>query len=125
MASALPLEAEVSLRATPSLKALAIGCSERDSKARAIDSALLLSTPSAYQAFEIVNLPFVSVPVLSKAMVSMSVICSSASARFSKIPCRFNFAIAQVNADGVANPSAQGQVATSTDMVIQNASSLP
>ena len=33
--------------------------------------------------------------------------------------------IAQVNAEGVARPRAQGQVATNTEMVIQKASALP
>ena len=71
------------------------------------------------------NWPAVKVPVLSSAMVSMVVSCSRASARLSKTPCLFNRAIAQVRAEGVANPSAQGQVATSTAIAIQNASSLP
>jgi hypothetical protein len=55
-------------------------------------------------------------------MASISGIVSKTWPDFIMIPSRLRRVVAQVNAVGVANDKAQGQVTTNTESVIQNAS---
>ena len=112
---------------TVSLKpanALAIGCSEKLSSCAASRNA----SASLYWLFtsstrSMVKRPCVKVPVLSKAI---SVNCGSVSKTWAcliKIPRFVRLATAHVRAVGIAKLSAQGQVATSTEIVTQKACS--
>lgn len=67
------------------------------------------------------GLPDVSVPVLSKTIVSIFVIFSNISAPFIKIPWEAARPVPTITAVGVANPKAHGQAITRVEIPKSNA----
>ena len=95
--------------------ALPSGCSLRDSAEAVSLRSSFSSIPLSEGRISLTSRqPFVSVPVLSKAIVSTLPIFSSASPDLMITPCFVACPMAAIMAVGVASTSAQGQKTTST-----------
>jgi len=96
--------------------ARASGCSLFFSRPNASMSRSPVSMPSAATTSVTSGSPFVMVPVLSSTTVAMSCAFSRASALLIRMPCFAPLPVPTMMAVGVARPSAQGQLMTSTAM---------
>ena len=102
--------------------ALARGCSLSASAAAASVSTRSSSSPSAPTMPVTAGSPMVSVPVLSKRIVSTVRICSSARRSLISTPPRAARSVAMDTTSGIARPSAWGQAITNTVTVRTTAS---
>ena len=103
------------------LTALANGCSLFFSREAATLSNSFSETPSIAIISVTVGSPFVIVPVLSRATILILPVCSSAAEVLYKIPHLAPTPLPTIIATGVANPKAQGQLITSTQMPLASA----
>ena len=101
--------------------ARARGCSLFFSRARASSKSCLSSTPSAGIRSVTLGSPLVMVPVLSRATISVFPVSSRETAVLNMIPCRAPMPLPTMMATGVASPRAQGQLITSTDILLASA----
>ncbi len=103
--------------------ALAIWCSDPRSRAAAVISRSVSSTPAAGVTWTTLGAPRVRVPVLSKTITSSLTASSRAAAFLISTPCRAPSPVPTMMAMGVARPSASGQAMTKTVMVRVRANS--
>ena len=96
--------------------ARASGCSLFFSSAAARVSSSSLVTPSAGSTSVTTGSPLVMVPVLSSATICTRPAISSEAAVLNSTPCFAPMPLPTMMATGVARPSAQGQLITSTEM---------
>ncbi len=94
--------------------ARAIGCSEECSRAPASRRASSRETPSARWTPVSVITPVVTVPVLSRTMVSTLRVDSRTSGPFRRMPSWAPRPVPTISAVGVARPRAHGQAMIST-----------
>ena len=105
--------------------ARARGCSDLPSMALATASKSCSSTPAAGNTSVTWGVPWVTVPVLSSTTTLVLQAVSSASADLTRIPWLAPRPVPTITAVGVARPSAQGQLITSTVMACESAFSMP
>ena len=103
----------------PATMARAIGCSDADSTAAARPRIVSSDSRSLFDSGRVTMLssdilPVVTVPVLSRTIVSIVRVCSSVSADLMTIPSWDARPDPTRRAVGVAKPSAHGQATTST-----------
>ncbi|MNJ45321.1 hypothetical protein D3C77_404090 [compost metagenome] len=103
--------------------ALAMWCSDPRSRAAAVVSRSVSSTPAAGVTWTTFGAPRVRVPVLSKTMTSSLTACSRAAAFLISTPWRAPSPVPTMIAMGVARPRASGQAMTKTVMVRVRANS--
>ena len=102
--------------------ALASGCSLFSSTAAAnLSSSLSLTDGSAGIISVTTGSPLVIVPVLSSAIICVLPAASRLAAVLNKIPLFAPFPFPTMIATGVANPSAHGQLITSTEIPLASA----
>ena len=94
--------------------ALASGCSDRLSSAAARRSTVARSCPGTTRMSVTRGVPSVSVPVLSKTMVSTAASRSSGSPPLIRMPAAAPRPLATITAVGTARPMAQGQAMINT-----------
>ncbi len=109
--------------AAPARTPLATGCCEPDSMAAASASSSDSERSPSRRMLWSWGVVEVRVPVLSNTTSPMAGSVSMRRSEIASRPARCSTWWAAVRAVGVASESAQGQVTTSTDRVIQNASS--
>ena len=105
--------------------ARAIGCSEADSSAPAYRSTSSSETPSAAATSRSVIWPVVTVPVLSRTIVSTERVDSRTSGPLMRMPSWAPRPVPTMRAVGVARPRAQGQAMISTATAAVKASDRP
>ena len=98
------------------MMARASGCSLFCSRARARRMSSSSLTPSAGMISVTFGSPEVMVPVLSRATMSILPASSREAAVLNRIPFFAPMPLPTMMATGVARPSAQGQLMTSTEM---------
>ena len=96
--------------------AFARGCSLRLSSAAASVRSSVSETPSAGSRSVTRGAPSVMVPVLSSATIWVRPAASSEAAVLKRMPFLAPRPLPTIIATGVARPSAQGQLMTSTEM---------
>ena len=101
--------------------AFASGCSLGFSNAYAIRRSSSAVIPSAGIMSVTLGSPFVIVPVLSSATISIFPVSSSDTAVLNMIPCFAPIPFPTMIATGVASPSAHGQLITSTEIPLARA----
>ena len=101
--------------------AFASGCSLLASSILAIDTSLCVLIPESGITSVTTGSPAVIVPVLSSAAICIFPVCSSDIAVLNIIPFFAPTPFPTIIATGVASPSAQGQLITSTDIPLASA----
>ncbi|MPN19498.1 hypothetical protein SDC9_166869 [bioreactor metagenome] len=103
--------------------ACASGCPLPLSTAAAVAKTAAGVLPAAGTTSVTAGLPTVRVPVLSNTMKSTLRKASSASAFFTRIPCRAPKPIPTITDIGVASPNAQGHATSNTAMALSKPNS--
>ena len=103
-------------RSASAMTALARGCSLFASSAAARERSSSSVTSGAGTSFVTVGSPRVMVPVLSRATMSTLPASSRETAVLNSTPFLAPMPLPTMMATGVARPSAQGQLITSTEM---------
>ena len=103
------------------ITARASGCSLFASKAAALRSSSAAVTSSVGTMSVTCGSPLVIVPVLSSATTFVLPVSSKEAAVLNKMPFFAPTPLPTMIATGVANPSAQGQLMTSTEIALASA----
>ena len=119
--SSLALASKLSSFSTPAITAFASGCSLLLSIAYAFIRSSSRLTPAAGYTSVIIGAPLVMVPVLSRTTTFALPVSSRDTAVLNMIPCLAPTPFPTMIATGVASPSAQGQLMTSTEIALASA----